>query len=130
MHFDEVASAPGTPSPPHSGTQTPAENLPRDTNRGSTQARGGKKHKFTGMLAHANHSLHSLKSMGNNLTGTKSTPSSGAETPTTEGEQWDEKLAMREREKAREKRKKEEKRKKKKREAFVSNSCLPTSAWI
>jgi hypothetical protein len=76
------------------------------------------------MLAHANHSFHSLKnSIGSNFPGTKSSPSSGTGTPVNEGEEW-EKWIMKEREKAREKRRKDEKRRKKKREAFVSCFCL------
>jgi hypothetical protein len=77
------------------------------------------------MLAQANQSFHSLKSIGSNFAGTRSAPSSGTGTPTTtEGEDWDEKWITRERERAREKRKKDEKRRQKKREAFVSGLRL------
>ncbi|KIM73743.1 hypothetical protein PILCRDRAFT_99247 [Piloderma croceum F 1598] len=119
LHFDKPASAPSTPSSSDSGSQTPSEHLPRDS-IGGTQSHGGGKHKLTGMLAHANHSFHSLKSsIGNNFPGTKSSPSSGTGTPVNEGEEW-EKWLIKEREKAREKRKKDEKRRKKKREAFIT----------
>jgi hypothetical protein len=119
MHFSEAASAPS--SPPSSGSRTPSEGLSTGS---ATQSYGGGKHKLAGMLAHANHSFHSLKSsIGNNL-GTKSTPSSETGTPTNEGEEWERRM-MKEREKAREKRRKDEKRRKKKRESFVSCICFP-----
>lgn len=126
MTFDRAASAPGTPSSPDSGSRTP--DLRRDSMGGTTAAGSsvghgaGGKHKWTGMLKdlkHANPSFHSLKSFGSNFGVAKSTASSEAGTPTTEGDDWDEKWMSRERDREREKRRKEEKRRKKKTEAYV-----------
>lgn len=76
-------------------------------------------------LKHANSSFHSLKSfagigMAGVGAGVKSAVSSEGGTPTTEGEEWDDKWMTKEREKEKERIRKEEKKKKKKAEAFVS----------